>query len=72
MDMFRKPIWQLWLRQDSDGTALLLEPNDNPLAQMYQEGIYSAGLPSIVVTVDDIQTEYERLKNKGGIQKGAQ
>jgi predicted enzyme related to lactoylglutathione lyase len=57
--------------EDQDGTMLLLEPNDNPIAKTYQEGIYKTGLPVIVFTVDDIQTEYERLKNKGVVFRKA-
>lgn len=50
---------------DRDGTALLLEPNENPIAKSYQEAIYQAGLPPIVLTVTDIQAEFERLKGRG-------
>jgi len=51
--------------EDPDGTGLLLEPNDNPIAKPFQEGVYKAGLPIIVFGVDDIQKEYERLKKLG-------
>lgn len=51
--------------EDPNGTALLLEPNDNPIAKTYQESIYKIGLPVIVFGVDNIQNEYERLKNRG-------
>ncbi len=51
--------------EEPNGTALLLEPNENPIAKAYQEGIYASGLPAIVFMADDIQTEYEKLKNKG-------
>lgn len=47
------------------GTGLLLEPNENPVAASYQQGLYEQGLPAIVFGVDDIQGEYERLKEKG-------
>lgn len=29
------------------GTALLLEPTDNPMAKKYQQEIYNAGLPAL-------------------------
>ena len=29
--------------EEPDATGLLLEPNDNPIAKAYQEGIYKAG-----------------------------
>lgn len=48
-----------------DGTGLLLEPNNHPVAQAYQKGLYEANLPVIVFGVDDIQAEYERLKDRG-------
>ena len=51
--------------EDPDGTSLLLEPNDNPIAKTYQEGIYKAGLPVIVFSADDIQKEYEKLRDRG-------
>lgn len=51
--------------EEPNGTGLLLEPSDNPIAKAYREGVYQAGLPIIVFGVDDIQKEYERLKNLG-------
>lgn len=48
-----------------DGTGLLLEPNNHPVAQAYQKGLYEANLPVIVFGVDDIQAEYERLQGRG-------
>ena len=51
--------------QDKKGTSLLLEPNDNPIAKKYQKEIYQAGLPALVLNVEDIQYEYKRLKNLG-------
>jgi len=55
--------------EDPDGTKLLLEPNDNPIAKTYQEGIYKSGLPVIVFGVEDIHGEYERLKKLGVVFK---
>jgi predicted enzyme related to lactoylglutathione lyase len=51
--------------EEPDGTGLLLEPNDNPIAKTYQEALYAAGLPAIVFGVADIQHEYERLTKQG-------
>jgi predicted enzyme related to lactoylglutathione lyase len=51
--------------EQPEGTGLLLEPNDNPIAKAYQEGIRGAGLPVIVFGTDDIQAEYERLTERG-------
>lgn len=51
--------------EDPNGTALMLEPNGNPIAKTYQEGIYRAGLPVIVFGVENIQQEYDKLKKLG-------
>jgi predicted enzyme related to lactoylglutathione lyase len=51
--------------EQPDGTALLLEPNSNSIAKTYQEALYKEGLPAIVFGVEDIQKEYDRLKNLG-------
>ena len=55
--------------EDPDGTQLLLEPNGNPIAKTYQEGLYKAGIPVIVFGVEDIQKEYMRLKKSGVVFK---
>ena len=51
--------------EDPDGTALLLEPRGDSFARAYQESVYKAGLPIIVLGATDLQTEIEKLKNKG-------
>ncbi|HEU5101116.1 MAG TPA: VOC family protein [Roseiflexaceae bacterium] len=51
--------------EEPDGTGLLLEPNDNPIAKTFQQGVYQAGMPIIVFGSSDIQSEYERLKDRG-------
>ena len=50
---------------DQAGTELLLEPNDNPVAQAYQKGIFEQGIPATSFGVTDIHAEYERLKARG-------
>ena len=50
---------------DQDGTELLLEPNDNPVAQAYQKGIFEQGIPAASFGVEDTRAEYERLKERG-------
>lgn len=57
--------------EEPQGTGLLLEPNDNPIARTYQESLYNEGLPVIVFGVDEIQKEYERLTDLGVIFRGA-
>jgi catechol 2,3-dioxygenase-like lactoylglutathione lyase family enzyme len=51
--------------EDPDGTELLLEPNDNPAAQAFQEALIKQGMPLTAFAVEDIQTEYERMKKLG-------
>ena len=56
--------------EQPNGTVLLLEPNHNPIALAYQEGIYKSNLPCIVFGTNDIQAEYEKLKAKGVVFRG--
>lgn len=51
--------------EEPDGTELLLEPNDNPVASTYQKGLFEQSIPITAFTVSDIQAEYERLKGLG-------
>ena len=55
--------------EEPEGTELLLEPKDHPIAKTYQEAIYKEGLPVLVLGVDDIQKEYNRLKKLGVVFK---
>lgn len=51
--------------EEPDGTALLLEPNGNPVSKNFQEGVYALGLPILVLGVEDCRKEYERLMSRG-------
>ena len=48
--------------EEPDGTQLLLEPNNNSAAKTYQEAIFNQAIPLTSFAVDDIQKEYERMK----------
>ncbi|MBO0909374.1 MULTISPECIES: VOC family protein [Arthrobacter] len=48
-----------------DGPGLLLEPSDHPVAEAYRTGVYGMGLPAVVLGVDDVQAEMERLSALG-------
>ena len=48
---------------DPDGTELLLEPNENPVAQEYQKGMFDQGIPVASFGVEDIHAEYAKLKS---------
>lgn len=51
-------------KHDVNGAAILLEPNLNPIARSYQDGLRAAGLPMITFGVDDIEAEVARLKSQ--------
>jgi predicted enzyme related to lactoylglutathione lyase len=51
--------------QEPNGTGLMLEPNTNPIAKTYQAALFNASIPVIVFGVEDMQKEYERLKDQG-------
>ncbi len=51
--------------EDSDGPELLLEPNENPVAQEYQKGLFDQGIPAHSFGVTDIHAEHEKLKSLG-------
>ena len=51
--------------EDPDGPGLLLEPNDNPLAHTFQEGLRKAGIPVMVLGAADVRAEVERLRALG-------
>ena len=44
---------------------LLLEPNANPAAQVFQKALFEQGIPLTAFAVDNTQQEYEKLKEKG-------
>jgi predicted enzyme related to lactoylglutathione lyase len=49
--------------EKKEGVQLVLGPNDNPAYKTYQQAIFKQGIPAQNFFVDDIQKEYERLKN---------
>lgn len=51
--------------EGSDDIELLLEPNDNPVASTYQQGIFEQGIPQASFATDDVQAEFERLSRLG-------
>lgn len=44
---------------------LLLEPNENPAAQVFQKALKEEGIPLTAFFVDDIRSEFERMKKLG-------
>ncbi len=51
--------------QAPDEAELLLEPNSNPAAKTYQRALFEQGIPFTAFAVEDIRSEYERLKESG-------
>lgn len=52
--------------QDPDGPELMLEPNATyPAMKALRESLVKDGIPYTAFQVDDIHSEYERLKNLG-------
>jgi catechol 2,3-dioxygenase-like lactoylglutathione lyase family enzyme len=52
--------------QDPDGTELLLEPNAQyPAMKALKESLVKDGIPFTAFEVDDVQSEYHRLKDLG-------
>jgi len=50
---------------DKNGTELLLEPSDNPIAKDFKKGLVEQGIPAASFGVDNIEDEYKRLKDLG-------
>lgn len=57
--------------EDEDGTSLLLEPRGNLGSDIFFDGIYNAGMPVIIFGTNDVEGEFERLKDQGVIFKQA-
>ncbi|MGD6853888.1 VOC family protein [Bacillus infantis] len=51
--------------ENQDGTELILEPNENPIAKDYQKKLLEQGIPATMFGVTDVQKEYERLLKHG-------
>jgi predicted enzyme related to lactoylglutathione lyase len=48
-----------------DGPELQLEANINPAARAFQEARFQQGQPAAIFFVDDVQSEFDRLKSLG-------
>lgn len=51
--------------EEQEGTQLLLEPNENPVALTYQKAIFDQGIPAASFAVGNIEEEYARLVQLG-------
>lgn len=51
--------------QDPDGTELVLEPSSHPAVKPFKEALVADGIPYTSFAVDDVKSEYERLRGVG-------
>jgi catechol 2,3-dioxygenase-like lactoylglutathione lyase family enzyme len=51
--------------QDPDGPELLLEPDQHPAARPFKEAMVADGIPFTSFAVDDVRSEFARLKGLG-------
>ena len=51
--------------EEPDGTELQLEANTNPAARTFQQARFQQGQPAAMFFVNDVQSEYDRLKSLG-------
>ena len=52
-------------KEQPDGTELLLEPSDHPAVTPYKNALVEDGIPATSFQVDDVDSEFERLKDSG-------
>jgi catechol 2,3-dioxygenase-like lactoylglutathione lyase family enzyme len=52
-------------QQEPDGVELLLEPDGHPAVRPFKEALVEDGIPFTSFAVDDLYTEYERLRGLG-------
>jgi catechol 2,3-dioxygenase-like lactoylglutathione lyase family enzyme len=51
--------------EDPDGTEILLEPDGHPAARPFKDALVADGIPYTSFAVDDIDTEFTRLRGIG-------
>ena len=51
--------------EEPDGVELVLEPNDNPAAKIYQHALFEQNIPAAMFHTADVQADYERMKAAG-------
>ncbi|HZO60264.1 MAG TPA: VOC family protein [Solirubrobacterales bacterium] len=50
---------------DPDGTELVLEPDGHPAAKPFKAALVEDGIPFTSFAVDDVKTEFDRLRALG-------
>src|SRR5438309_2483421 len=51
--------------EEPDGVELQLALNDNPAAKTYQQALLQQNQPATMFFTDDLQADYERMKERG-------
>ena len=51
--------------EEPEGAELLLEPSANPAAKTFKKALFEQGIAAASFAVDDINSEYERMKELG-------
>ena len=51
--------------EEPEGTELLLEPDEHPAAGPFKQALVGDGIPFKSFAVDDVNTEFERLRGLG-------
>jgi catechol 2,3-dioxygenase-like lactoylglutathione lyase family enzyme len=51
--------------EDRDGTELVLEPDVHPAVKPFKKALVADGIPFTSFAVDDVRTEYARLRGLG-------
>jgi predicted enzyme related to lactoylglutathione lyase len=54
----------------AEGVELVLEPMGFPPARTYQKALFEAGIPFTAFLTNDVQGEFERLKERGVVFRG--
>jgi catechol 2,3-dioxygenase-like lactoylglutathione lyase family enzyme len=50
---------------EAEGTRLLLEPDAHPAVKPFKDALVDDGIPFTSFAVDDVQSEFERLRSLG-------
>ncbi|HEX4077850.1 MAG TPA: VOC family protein [Rhizomicrobium sp.] len=52
--------------EEPDGTQLQLALNNNPATKTWQQAMFQQNQPAAMFFTDDVQGNYERIKERGG------
>src|SRR4051812_43114910 len=52
--------------EEPEGVELQLARNDTPAAATYQQAIFQQRQPAVMFFTDDLTSDYERIRSRGG------